>query len=124
MDPHRYVLYAARVPANGADADGSGSIAEQMGDVDRALNAYEHAIRHNPESVPAHLRVASIARSRDDFVRVRLNLLSSYFFYSLKPQAIDHWQHVLGLESENGEVWSALGQYMRVTLITGYSHQP
>lgn len=49
----------------------SGSIAEQMGDVDRSLNAYEHAIRHNPDSVPAHLRVASIARSRDEFVRVR-----------------------------------------------------
>lgn len=80
MDPHRCVLYTARVLVDGAD-DGSGSIAEQMGDVDRALNAYEHAIRHNPESVPAHLRVASIARSRDDFVRVRFILLPPYLFY-------------------------------------------
>lgn len=48
-----------------------GNLYEQMNDPDRAENAYEHALRHNPESERALTQVASIARSRDDFPKVR-----------------------------------------------------
>ncbi|KAG8899839.1 glucose repression mediator protein [Tulasnella sp. 408] len=69
-----------------------GNLAEQMNDPDRAENAYENALRHNPESERALTQVASIARSRDDF-----------------GKAIEFFQRALDVRQENGEVWSALG---------------
>ncbi|KAG9098698.1 glucose repression mediator protein [Ceratobasidium sp. UAMH 11750] len=64
-----------------------------MNDLDRALAAYEHAIRHNPRSI------AGITR------------------------AVEHFQRVLSLQLENGDVWSALGHcfLMQDNLQNAYS---
>ncbi len=42
-----------------------------MGDLDRALSAYENALRHHPLSVTALTQIASIARIRENYPRVR-----------------------------------------------------
>jgi tetratricopeptide (TPR) repeat protein len=44
-----------------------GTVAEQMNDLDRALAAYEHAIRHNPHSIAGLNNIAGIARSRENY---------------------------------------------------------
>ncbi|TFK38602.1 hypothetical protein BDQ12DRAFT_683044 [Crucibulum laeve] len=69
-----------------------GRVAEQMGDLEHALSAYENALRHNPMSISGLTQVAGIARTKENF-----------------PTAIDYFQRVLSLEEDNGEVWSALG---------------
>ena len=48
----------------------AGAVAEQFSDFDRALAAYEHALRHNPGSVSALTQVAGIARAKEDFPKV------------------------------------------------------
>lgn len=63
-----------------------------MGDLEHALSAYENALRHNPMSLSGLTQVAGIARIKENY-----------------PKAIDYFQRVLGLQEENGEVWSALG---------------
>ncbi|KAK7468464.1 glucose repression mediator protein, variant 2 [Stygiomarasmius scandens] len=69
-----------------------GRVAEQMGDLEHALNAYENALRHNPVSLSGLTQVAGIARIKENY-----------------PKAIEFFQRVLNLQEENGEVWSALG---------------
>ncbi|KXN84804.1 General transcriptional corepressor ssn6 [Leucoagaricus sp. SymC.cos] len=69
-----------------------GGIAEQMGDLEHALSAYENALRHNPMSMSGLTQVAGIARIKENY-----------------PKAIDYFQRVLSLQEDNGEVWSALG---------------
>ncbi|TDL15850.1 hypothetical protein BD410DRAFT_902365 [Rickenella mellea] len=69
-----------------------GAVAEQMGDLDRALSAYENALRHNPLSVSGLTQVAGIARIRENY-----------------PKAVEYFQRVLNIQQDNGEVWSALG---------------
>ncbi|KAF8640372.1 hypothetical protein AX17_000043 [Amanita inopinata Kibby_2008] len=69
-----------------------GRVAEQMGDLDHALAAYESALRHNPMSLPGLTQVASIARIKENY-----------------PKAVEFFQRVLTLQDDNGEVWSALG---------------
>ncbi|KAH9949448.1 TPR-like protein [Amylocystis lapponica] len=69
-----------------------GRIAEQMGDLEHALSAYEHALRHNPLSLPGLTQVASIARVNENY-----------------SKAVDYFQRVIGMQQDNGEVWSALG---------------
>ncbi|CED83936.1 FOG: TPR repeat [Phaffia rhodozyma] len=69
-----------------------GAVAEQLSDLDRALAAYEHALRHNPMSISALTQVAGIARAKDDFVK-----------------AIEFFQRVLNISQDNGEIWGALG---------------
>ncbi|CAE6519496.1 unnamed protein product [Rhizoctonia solani] len=44
-----------------------GTVAEQMNDLDRALAAYEHAIRHNPHSIAGLTNIAGIARARENY---------------------------------------------------------
>ncbi|KAF8895033.1 hypothetical protein CPB84DRAFT_1848369 [Gymnopilus junonius] len=96
------------VPTNGASPSGSiihklntaneqtwlliGRVAEQMGDLEHALSAYENALRHNPTSVSGLTQVAGIARIKENY-----------------PKAIDFFQRVLQIEEDNGEIWSALG---------------
>lgn len=46
-----------------------GGLAERMGDDENSLKAFENALRHNPKSIEALLKVASISRSRDDLAR-------------------------------------------------------
>ena len=48
----------------------AGTVAEQMGDLDRALSAYENALRHNPHSLPGLTNVAGIARIRENYSKV------------------------------------------------------
>ncbi|KAF8323076.1 TPR-like protein [Clavulina sp. PMI_390] len=67
-------------------------MAERMGDLDASQNAYQRAVRHNPNSVEAHTRIAAIARGRDNL-----------------DEAIAHWQRVVEVQPENGDVWSAMG---------------
>ncbi|KAF8168352.1 hypothetical protein B0H34DRAFT_56825 [Crassisporium funariophilum] len=69
-----------------------GRVAEQMGDLEHALSAYENALRHNPMSVSGLTQVAGIARIKENY-----------------PKAVDFFQRVLGIEEDNGEIWSALG---------------
>ncbi|PFH50727.1 hypothetical protein AMATHDRAFT_60539 [Amanita thiersii Skay4041] len=69
-----------------------GRVAEQMGDLDHAVTAYESALRHNPMSLPGLTQVASIARIKENY-----------------PKAVEFFQRVLSLQEDNGEVWSALG---------------
>nr|ODN86649.1 general transcriptional repressor [Cryptococcus depauperatus CBS 7841] len=68
------------------------AVAEGMNDQDRALVAFENALRHNPTSVLGLNAVASIARGRDDF-----------------DKAIDYFQRILTNNPENGEVWGSMG---------------
>ncbi len=70
----------------------SGAVSEQLSDTDRALAAYENALRHNPMSVSALTQVGGIARGKEDF-----------------GKAIDFYQRVLNISQENGEVWGSLG---------------
>ncbi|KAF8330378.1 uncharacterized protein EI90DRAFT_3280956 [Cantharellus anzutake] len=69
-----------------------GKLAERMSDSDNAMRAYESALRHNPQSTEALERVAAIARQNEDL-----------------PKAIAHWQRMVELEPNNGDVWSAMG---------------
>ncbi|KAF9529472.1 hypothetical protein CPB83DRAFT_790062 [Crepidotus variabilis] len=69
-----------------------GRVAEQMGDLEHALSAYENALRHNPTSVSGLTQVAGIARIKENY-----------------PKAVDYFQRVLQIEEDNGEIWSALG---------------
>ncbi|KAJ4485474.1 TPR-like protein [Lentinula aciculospora] len=69
-----------------------GRVAEQMGDLEHALSAYENALRHNPMSLSGLTQVAGIARIKENY-----------------PKAIEFFQRVLNLQDDNGEVWSALG---------------
>ncbi|KAK4683730.1 general transcriptional corepressor CYC8, partial [Tremellales sp. Uapishka_1] len=69
-----------------------GAVSEQQQDQDRAMQAFENALRHNPTSVIGLNAVASIARSRDDF-----------------NKAIEYFQRILNLDQTNGEVWGSMG---------------
>ncbi|ORX33575.1 hypothetical protein BD324DRAFT_666398 [Kockovaella imperatae] len=69
-----------------------GAVAEQMQDQDRALQAFENALRHNPSSVLGLNAVASIARSRDNF-----------------DKAIEYFQRILNIKQDNGEAWGSMG---------------
>ena len=69
-----------------------GSAAETMGDMARALGAYESALLHNPYSIPALSATASVYRSMDHF-----------------DLAVEYFQRVLDIDNENGEVWGAMG---------------
>ncbi|KAJ7789464.1 TPR-like protein [Mycena olivaceomarginata] len=99
--PHSHILNNGPPPPplqNGAPHPQSitwlliGRVAEQMGDLEHALSAYENALRHNPMSLSGLTQVAGIARIKENY-----------------PKAVEFFQRVLALQEENGEVWSALG---------------
>ncbi|KAF7800323.1 hypothetical protein EIP86_011573 [Pleurotus ostreatoroseus] len=69
-----------------------GGLAEQMGNLEHALSAYENALRHNPMSLSGLTQVAGIARIKENY-----------------PKAIEYFQRVIKIDQNNGEVWSALG---------------
>jgi Tfp pilus assembly protein PilF len=71
----------------------TGAVAEQMQDQDRAMAAFENALRHNPNSILGLNAVASIARSRDNF-----------------DKAIEYFQRILNIKQDNGEVWGSMGE--------------
>lgn len=48
-----------------------------MGDLEHALSAYEHALRHNPMSLSGLTQVAGIARIKENYPKVKS--FSRYF---------------------------------------------
>ena len=64
-----------------------------MDRLDEATESYEHALRINPNSVPAMVAISCILRSKDQF-----------------PQAVDYLQQILRIDAANGETWSSLGK--------------
>ena len=48
-----------------------GRVAEQMGNLEHALSAYENALRHNAMSLPGLTQVAGIARIKENYGKVR-----------------------------------------------------
>lgn len=64
-----------------------------MQDTDRAMSAFENALRHNPNSVIALTSAANIARNKDQF-----------------DKAIEYFQRVLNIKQDNGEVWGSMGE--------------
>ncbi|KAF9652054.1 TPR-like protein [Thelephora ganbajun] len=95
------------IPSDGSSLHHqTGRVAEQMGNVEHALSAYENALRHNPNSLPGLIQVAGIARIKEDY-----------------QKAIDYFQRVVELQNDNGEVWSSLGHcyLMRDDLQRAYS---
>merc|ERR1712137_948951 len=69
-----------------------GNLCEMMNETDRALFAYENALRHNPYNTKALTQLASIYRMKEQY-----------------SQAISCLRRLLEVEAENGEVWSELG---------------
>jgi tetratricopeptide (TPR) repeat protein len=65
-----------------------------MKDFDRATNAFENALRHNPNSVIALNAAASVARTQDRY-----------------DTAIDYFQRILNIKQDNGEVWASMGEF-------------
>jgi len=69
-----------------------GSLAEAVGNPDDAMTSYEHALRANPNSIPAMNAISLILRTREEF-----------------PKAVEYLQAILKLDQTNGEVWGSLG---------------
>lgn len=78
-----------------------GAVSEQMQDQNKALSAFEHALRHNPMSILGLNAVASIARNRDDF-----------------DKAIEYFQRILNIKQDNGDVWGSMGEFWDVGTLT------
>ena len=71
-----------------------------MQDQDRALVAFENALRHKPTSILGLNAVASIARSRDEF-----------------DKAIEYFQRILNIKQDNGEIWGSMGVMIFVEIV-------
>lgn len=69
-----------------------GSLTELMGDLDRATQAYEAALRMNPYSIPAMNSISCILRTKEQF-----------------PKAVEYLQSILNMDSSNGDIWGSLG---------------
>lgn len=46
-----------------------------MADWERAMSSYEAALRHNPYSIAALSHIASLCRGREQFAKVKKNLI-------------------------------------------------
>ena len=69
-----------------------GALAELMGNLEDAMSAYEHALRANPNSIPAMNAISLVLRTREEF-----------------SKAADYLQAILKLDNTNGEAWGSLG---------------
>ncbi|KAF9911898.1 glucose repression mediator protein [Linnemannia zychae] len=69
-----------------------GSLADSMGEFDRAMNSYESALRHNHQSINALNLIAELYRSRENF-----------------HKAAEYFQRILAIDSASGEIWGSLG---------------
>ncbi|KAF9920219.1 glucose repression mediator protein [Linnemannia zychae] len=69
-----------------------GSLAESMGEIDRAMNSYESALRHNHQSINALSHIAELYRSLEDF-----------------PKAANCFKKILAIDNTNGRIWGSLG---------------
>lgn len=63
-----------------------------MGNLDDAMGAYERALRHNPQSIPAMTAISCVLRTREEF-----------------QKAAEYLQAILRLDETNGEAWGNLG---------------
>ncbi|KWU45990.1 TPR-like protein, partial [Rhodotorula sp. JG-1b] len=70
----------------------AGQTAESVSEYDRAIAAYESALRHNAYSVVALSQIAAIYRSREEF-----------------KKAAEYFGRVVSIAPESGDVWGALG---------------
>ncbi|KAI9833438.1 MAG: glucose repression mediator protein, partial [Phylliscum demangeonii] len=68
------------------------NLCETMGNVDDAIQAYEHALRQNKWSVPAMIGISASLRAKEHF-----------------PKAVEYLREVLKIDNANGEVWGSLG---------------
>jgi hypothetical protein len=80
-----------------------------MGDLDGAIVAYEHALRHNQYSIQAMNQISCILRTKENF-----------------PRAVEYLQAIVKLDGNNGEVWGALGMSSASieSLSTNVGHRP
>jgi tetratricopeptide (TPR) repeat protein len=69
-----------------------GALWESLQDLDKAMFCFENALRHNPYNIKALTQVASICRMKEMY-----------------PKAVEYFQRSLNIESNNGEIWGALG---------------
>lgn len=69
-----------------------GQLAEIMNEPDRAIQAYEAALRHNPHSNETLTLVAAVCRAAEQY-----------------QKAADYFQRLLKIHDQNGEIWGALG---------------
>lgn len=72
-----------------------------LGSLEEANNAYEHALRINPTSVPAMNAISSILRTQEQF-----------------PKAVEYLQAIIKIDANNGDVWGSLGRFF-----APYKHQ-
>jgi hypothetical protein len=89
--PHRCVHKEEKKSLASAQAPHPGRVAEQMGDLEHALSAYENALRHNPTSVSGLTQVAGIARIKENYPKVSLSFSADSTFQlwlCLPPDAI------------------------------------
>lgn len=66
-------------------------------DWERAVNAYESALRHNPYSVIALSHIASLCRGREQFGKVnyyKLGVFLTRFFYRLWNILKESWLYM------------------------------
>ena len=69
-----------------------GNLTELMGDYDRAMQAYEAALRLNPYSINAMNSISCILRTKEQY-----------------PKAVEYLQSILNMDNNNGEIWGSLG---------------
>ncbi len=62
-----------------------GRVAEQMGDLEHALSAYENALRHNATSVSGLTQVAGIARIKENYPKVFFLVVCPRMHQSTNP---------------------------------------
>jgi len=87
-----------------------GRVAEQMGDLEHALSAYENALRHNPMSLSGLTQVAGIARIKENYPKVNVYLRS---LLTLQPNLGRFIPKPPRTRMVCQEDWSCLCQYLR-----------
>ncbi|KAJ3709461.1 hypothetical protein C8R42DRAFT_730079 [Lentinula raphanica] len=95
-----------------------GRVAEQMGDLEHALSAYENALRHNPMSLSGLTQVAGIARIKENYpslqeATVKFGaLLAIVILCKMTSKAYAAYQQALYLlpnPKEDPKLWYGIG---------------
>jgi hypothetical protein len=74
-----------------------GRVAEQMGDLEHAITAYENALRHNPMSLPGLTQVAGIARIKENYPKVGKEFMPILFRSPIPSEDIQAVAGVIAL---------------------------
>jgi general transcriptional corepressor CYC8 len=72
-----------------------------MGELESALQCFEHALGHNQWSIAAMTGIAAILRAREQYAK-----------------AVEYLQGILKVEATNGDIWGSLGKQSDPTLST------